>query len=199
MAPAAPSTAVVIDGAPEPAPSPSPPWGAALAVGGHASSGPAPRLMPGLAIDAVVARQRTPQAGLWSPAVRLRWAHDWLDDWQAPGGSASFVLDSLELDLCPVALGAARLLVRGCVMTLAGRLSAQGSQTFSPESHVRFLIAPGAAAWLTLRLFARLQLEAGLAAGANLVRDSFAFRPETFYRVAPVALTGSVGLGMTFQ
>ena len=155
--------------------------------------------MPGLAIDVVVARARGAGAPLWSPAVRLRWAHDWLPDWEAPGGRAAFTLDSLELDLCPLALGTARISAWACAMTQASRLAAQGSETFEPESHVRFLVAPGVAALVTLRLGQRVDAEASLAAGPNLVRDSFAFRPEVFYRVAAVSISGSAGLRLTFQ
>jgi hypothetical protein len=35
-------------------------------------------------------------------------------------------------------------------------------------------------------------------AGPSLRRDSFAFSPDIFYRVAPITLTGSLGLGVTF-
>jgi hypothetical protein len=190
---------VVALSSPEAEPLPPRPWGAALGASAHAISGPAPRVMPGLAIDVVVARARGTGAPLWSPAVRLRWAHDWLPDWDAPGGRAAFTLDSLELDLCPLAVGTARISAWACAMTQAGRLAAQGSETFLAESHVRFLVAPGVAALATLRLWQRVDVEASLAAGPSLVRDSFAFRPEVFYRVAAVSISGSAGLRLTFQ
>jgi hypothetical protein len=134
----------------------------------------------------------------WSPAARLRWSHDWLADWRAPGGTADFTLDSLELDVCPVALGTSGFAARACVAAVGSRISARGSQTFLPESHVQYLMAAGASLWVTLEVAPHVALEASVAAAPSLRRDSFAFDPNVFYRVAPMTVTGSLGLGVTF-
>ncbi len=182
-----------------PAP-PLPPrrWGIAVGAAAHTIAGPVPQAAPGLAIGVAVAPEPGTGHRFWSPAARLRWAHDWLADWQAPGGTADFTLDSLELDVCPVALGTAVFAARACGAALASRIVARGSQTFSPETHVEYLMAAGAAVWLAARVAPHVALEGSLVAAASLRRDAFAFRPETFYRVAPMTVAGSLGLAVTF-
>ena len=173
-------------------------WNVALGAAAHAISGPAPQAAPGVAVGVALAPQPGTGHRFWSPAARLRWAHDWLADWKAPGGTADFTVDSLELDACPIALGTPRFAARACAAAIGSRIVARGSQTFSPEAHVEYLMATGAAVWLSLRVAPHVAVEASLLAGPSLRRDSFAFRPETFYRVAPMTLAGSLGLGVTF-
>jgi hypothetical protein len=182
-----------------PAP-PLPPrrWGVGVGAEAHTISGPMPEAAPGLAVGVAVAPEPGTGHRFWSPAARLRWAHDWLGDWQAPGGVADFTLDSLELDICPVALGTAGFAARACAAGIGSRIVARGSQTFSSETHVEYLMAAGAAVWLALRVAPHVALEGSLVGGPSLQRDSFAFRPATFYRVAPITVAGSLGLGVTF-
>jgi hypothetical protein len=180
---------------------PAPPprrWGVGVGAEAHAISGPMPQAAPGVAVGVAVAPEPGTGHRFWSPAARLRWAHDWLGAWQAPGGVADFALDSLELDICPVALGTAGFAARACAAGIGSRIVARGSQTFSPETHVEYLMAAGAAAWLALRVAPHVALEGSLVAGASLQRDTFAFRPAAFFRVAPITLAGSLGLGVTF-
>jgi hypothetical protein len=173
-------------------------WGIGLGAEAHTIVGPMPQAAPGVAVGVAVAPEPGTGHRFWSPAARLRWAHDWLGEWQAPGGVADFTLDSLELDICPVALGIAGFAARACAAGLGSRIVAHGSQTFSPETHVEYLMAAGAAVWLALRVAPHVALEGSLVGGASLQRDTFAFRPAAFYRVAPITLAGSLGLGVTF-
>jgi hypothetical protein len=182
-----------------PAP-PLPPrrWGVGVGAAAHTISGPMPEAAPGLVVGIAVAPEPGTGHRFWSPAARLRWAHDWLGGWRAPGGTADFTLDSLELDVCPVALGTPGFAARACAAAIGSRIVARGSRTYSAENHVEYLMAAGAALWLSLRVAPHVALEGSVVAGASLRRDSFAFRPETFYRVAPITLAGSLGLGVTF-
>jgi hypothetical protein len=185
----------------EPEPEPPPPprrWGVAVGAAAHAISGPMPEMAPGFVAGGSVAPEPGTGHRFWSPAARLRWAHDWLADWRAPGGTADFTLDSLELDVCPVALGTSGFAARPCVAAVGSRIAARGSQTFLPESHVQYLMAAGASLWLILGVAPHVALEGSVAAAASLRRDSFAFDPRVFYRVAPMTFTGSLGLGVTF-
>ena len=123
---------------------PAPPprrWGVGVGADAHTISGPMPQAAPGVAVGVAVAPEPGTGHRFWSPAARLRWAHDWLGEWQAPGGTADFTLDSLELDICPVALGTAGFAARACAAGLGSRIVARGSQTFSPETHVEYLMA----------------------------------------------------------
>ncbi len=173
-------------------------WGVVVGAEAHTISGPMPEAAPGLAVGVAVAPEPGTGHRFWSPAARLRWAHSWVPTWQAPGGTADFTLDSLELDVCPVALGTAGFAARACAAAIGSRIVARGSQTFSAETHVEYLMAAGAAVWLALRVAPHVALEGTLVGGLSLQRDSFAFRPATFYRVAPMTLAGSLGLGLTF-
>jgi hypothetical protein len=201
-------------GSPAPAPSPSPPTiratprepararpsapgrrrlsaGAAL----RGISGPAPRLMPGVAIDLSLAFERD---SLWSPAVRLAAAHDALSGWSAPGGTADFALDSLQLDLCPLGLRTGRVRVRACASGMAGRLVARGSDTYGPQSHARPFIALGGTVAAALGLGSRLELQGALGVGATRTRDAFEFGSQVFYRESALTLTLGVGVGVHF-
>jgi len=193
---------------PSPAPSleiaaPAPPlpprrWGVGVGAAAHTISCPMPAAAPGLSVGVAVASEPGTGHRVWSPAARLRWAHDWLGDWRAPGGTADFTLDSLELDVCPVALGTSGFAARACAAAIGSRIVARGSLTFMAERHVEYLMAAGASVWLALRVAPHVALEGSLVAGPSLRRDSFAFSPDIFYRVAPITLTGSLGLGVTF-
>ena len=114
---------------------PAPPprrWGVGVGAEAHTISGPMPQAAPGVALGVAVAPEPGTGHRLWSPAARLRWAHDWLGEWQAPGGVADFTLDSLELDVCPVAMGTAGFAARACAAGLGSRIVARGSATFWP-------------------------------------------------------------------
>jgi hypothetical protein len=52
----------------------------------------------------------------------------------------------------------------------------------------------GASGVVGVRLGSRFELVARVGAGYPLIRDSFEFAPNTFHRVAPVTLAGSLGL-----
>ena len=202
---AAPSAAKIAAPAPRPdtprsAAPPAARWRFGVGAAAHGTSGPAPRWMGGIALDLRLGRTRDVGRSTWSwtPMVRIALMHDRLDDSAAAGGHASFVLDGVELDLCPLAFSAGRLSGAGCGMALASHLAARGFDTFAPEAHAPFLGALGAAVLLGFRLVRHVELQATLAAGPPLERDAFAFRPAVFFRVAPVILTGGAGLGLTF-
>ena len=74
-------------------------------VAGQTIFGPAPAVMPGIAIYGMAALERD---GVWSPALFLGATHVWRDDLSEPGGTASFTLDAASLDACPLRLGAGR-------------------------------------------------------------------------------------------
>ncbi len=169
-----------------------------IGAAAHTIPGPTPQAAPGLAIGLAVAPEPGTGHRFWSPAARLRWAHSWVPTWQAPGGTAAFALDSLELDACPAILGTSGFALRVCAAAIGSRVTAHGSATFAPESHVDYQLAAGGAAWLSLRVAPHVDLEGSVGAGANLRRDSFAFRPEAFYRVTSMTFSASLGLGLTF-
>ena len=175
-------------------PRPSATWHFGAGAAGHGISGPAPAVMPGVALDVHVDLDRH---AILSPSARLLLAHDGRSGFQALGGRASFTLDSVELDLCPFALIAGPVALKGCAAGIAGRLRARGSDTFEPEAHAQFFAALGGAALVSVRLAAHLELQAGLAAGPSAGRDAFTFTPLVFYRVAALTGAATVGLGMT--
>lgn len=168
----------------------------AIDAGGWVVQGPAPRLMPGVALGALVARDG---AGLWSPALALSWLHAGSGELAEPGGTAAFTLEAAILDLCPVRLARGRVEARGCASALVGRLAAAGSNTYAPAAAQRPFAATGVGLRVAVALPHRLQLGGRLEAGAPWQRDAFAFSPTVFHRAAAVTLAAGLSLGVRFR
>jgi hypothetical protein len=164
-------------------------------VAGRVISGPAPHPMPAAAIGLVAALDRP---SLWSPEVRLTAEHGWQNGVTEPGGTASFALDALALDLCFLRLSVAAVDLRGCATGTAGRLSASGSDTYSPASQARPFLALGGAAILEIALGRWVELAGSVEAADTPIRDAFEFSPEVFHRVSATTLTFDLGIGVRF-
>jgi hypothetical protein len=169
----------------------------AAQVAAQALVGPAPGLMPGVAVYAELDFE---QPGLWAPAVVVGGTHVARSAISEPGGVAAFSLDAASLDLCPLRLRFGRLAARPCGSLSGGRLSASGTETRNPadESHRPFWILGGAAI-LSSDVIGPLEASLRVAAGANLVRDSFTFTPQVFHTAAPVSIGASLGVGVRFR
>jgi hypothetical protein len=160
----------------------------------HSVFGPAPVVMPGLAVYTMAGIDRP---SVWSPAVVIGGAHVWRAGIEAEGGTASFALSAASLDVCPLRLGVVSFEGRACGSALLGRLAANGSETRnSPGTVTRPFAVAGGAAVMTLGVGSMLELSARAGAGATLVRDSFEFAPIVFHRAAPVTAFMSVGVGL---
>jgi hypothetical protein len=156
--------------------------------------GPAPAVMPGLAVYAMVGLDRE---AVWSPALVAGVAHARSTSFEVEGGRASFSLDSVSLDVCTFRFQFSSLELRPCGSVLAGRLSATGSDTVNSAGTVArpFAIA-GLASVMALRLTPLLEISARAGAGITLVRDSFEFVPIVFHTAAPVTVFASLGVGL---
>jgi hypothetical protein len=165
------------------------------AVGAAAISGPAPILMPGIALEATFALDR---ASALSPALVVTLAHVWSGGLKESGGTAEFTLDLVGLDACPVRLILLRLEARACAVGTLGRLAARGSNTYEPRSVARPFAAAGGTVRLALPLASHVEVRARFGAAATLWRDAFEFTPVVFHRVASVTLVGDVGIGVRF-
>jgi hypothetical protein len=163
-------------------------------LAGQTFVGPAPGVMPGVAVYVTAGLDRP---ALWSPAVVVGATHAWRSDVAEPGGTASFTLNALSLDACPLRFRSSRLEIRPCASLLGGGFAARGSATQNPTNEgARPFWVLGAAGAVTLALVWRLEASARVALGANLVRDSFEFSPVVFHTVGPVTLAASLGLGV---
>jgi hypothetical protein len=169
----------------------------AVQVAAQALLGPAPKVMPGVALYAMVGIERP---ALWSPAVLLGVSHAWRTGFHEEGGTAAFTLDAASFDACPFRLRWGPVDARPCGSVLIGRLSAVGSQTrnSATESGRPFWVGGGAAV-ATIELSDLVELTARAAVGGNLVRDSFVFTPVVFHEVPAVTAAASMGLGMRFR
>ena len=169
----------------------------AVQVAAQALLGPAPKVMPGIALYAMVGIERS---ALWSPAVLLGVGHAWRSGINEEGGTAAFTLDAASFDACPFRLRWGPVDARPCGSVLIGRLSARGSQTRNQaaQSGRPFWVAGGAAV-ATTKLFDVIELTARVAVGANLVRDSFVFTPVVFHQVPALTAAASLGIGMRFR
>ena len=162
-------------------------------LAGQTIWGPAPAVMPCIAVYAVHARDRE---GLWSPAMAVGALHAWRGDLTEPGGSASFSLDAATIDACALRARASVVDVRACAAVLIGRLSASGSNTDNAASFARLFAAAGAAGVLTVDLGSRVELSARIGAGLTLWRDSFEFATTVFHTASRLTTSASLGVGL---
>jgi hypothetical protein len=169
-------------------------FGAYLA--GQTIFGPAPAVMPGIAIYAMAATERD---GLWSPGILLGATHVGRGGLSEQGGTAAFTLDAASLDGCLLRARLSSIEARACASVLLGRLTASGTDTDAPASAARFFGAVGGTVVLTAGLGQIVELSARLGTGATLVRDAFAFTPTIFHRASGVTTSASLGIGARWQ
>ena len=160
-------------------------------VAGETIFGPAPAVMPGIALHGMAALERD---GVWAPAVFIGLTHAWRSELSQPGGAASFTLDAASVDACPLRFGGSRLVVRPCASALVGRLASAGSDTEQGASAARPYSAAGAA--LTATLGTTVELYARLGIGVTLLRDSYELGGMIFHRAGQITTTASLGVGL---
>jgi hypothetical protein len=159
------------------------------------SVGPAPRALPGLGAYAWFAWHGAPP---WSPAVRLDFAHAWLDAYAATGGKASFALTTAGLEVCPLGLQAGPFSGHACASARFGALAARGTDTYRPAARTQPWSAFGAALLASVRVTSWAELQLGAALRAPAARDRFAFAPNVFHRVGWLAFELRASLGVRF-
>lgn len=179
---------------PEPPPGPARPRYGAGAFA-TAIVGPAPDTMLGFGVQISAALERE---SIWSPALVLRGLHAWKNNLVETGGIAAFTLDALALDACPLRLRVAILAAHACGAGLVGRLSATGSNTYSPRAENPTFATLGGAVILTLDLGPLVTLSARFGLGASLLRYTFAFSPVEFHRVPETIIGADLGIGVRF-
>jgi hypothetical protein len=192
-APPPPAPPVAVLREPQQPPSPRPPSRRELSatLAGQTIFGAAPAVLPGASLYVMVALDRE---GPLAPALFLGVTHVWRSELAEAGAAASFTLDSVSVDACPLALRRGLLAVRPCASGLVGRLATQGSNTQNEAGAARPFGAAGAA--LAVSFGARLQLFVRLGLGATLIRDSYTFGNDVFYRAAPLTFSASMGVGV---
>ncbi len=176
-----------------PAPGPSQATRRELGVSlqGQTIFGPAPSVLPGIAVYVTAALDRP---GPWTPALILGGTHVWRSDLPEAGGAASFTLDAASLDVCPLRWRRALLTARPCATALFGRLASQGSGAAMQAGASRPFGAAGAA--LAVGFGAKLEVSGRLGIDVTLLRDSYEFANDVFYRAAAVTISASLGVGM---
>jgi hypothetical protein len=152
--------------------------------------------MPAAALYVIASSNRP---SIWAPAAVIGAHHAWRRV-QEQGGKASFSLDAATLDACPLRIRFRAFDLRPCGSALLGRLGARGTDTSNPSvENGRPFLALGGGALVTANLGPFLTLSGRVTAGANLVRDSFEFKPTTFYTVPLITETVSIGLGVRWE
>jgi hypothetical protein len=152
--------------------------------------GAAPAVMPGIALYAVAALDRS---GAWAPALFLGAMHVWRQDLSEADGAASFTLDAATLDVCPLRLRWSRFEARPCAAALVGRMSARGSDTRNAATAARPFAVTGAA--VAAGFGSTVVLSVRLAAGVTMVRDSYELAGNVFYRASLITTSVSLGVG----
>jgi len=162
-----------------------------VSVAGQTIFGPAPAVMPGIAISGMAALER---GSVWSPALLFGATHVWRNDLAQTGGSASFTLDAASVDACPLRVAWSSVVARPCAAALVGRLNASGSNTGQGASAAR----PFATAGVTVAasVGTTVEVTARVAIGATLLRDAYEFGGMTFHRASPITASLSLGVGL---
>src|SRR5207344_1929636 len=146
--------------APPPAVAPGPPpvyrWdvGAAFRI----ASGPAPALMPGLAL---VAGWERDTASVLSWKVELIAAHH-ARDASTFDGTGRFTLDLVTLHLCPLRVGSSIVRGRLCASASAGRTFAEGTDILVVCTRSRPFVGVGGAASLAVSPHPRVEVTASV-------------------------------------
>jgi hypothetical protein len=167
---------------------------AALGLVAQGTLGPAPRSMPGVALLGQLAWQGELP---WAPLLQLRIGRSWLAT-ERSAGVAHFRLDAAQLAACPIGVRSSRFAAHACASFELGSLSARGSETYEPRSHARLWLSFGTALLFSLRLAGPLELQLGAGLFWPLRRDSFAFAPAVFHRVAGTCGQAHAGLAVRF-
>jgi len=162
-----------------------------VSLEGQTIFGPAPSVLPGIAVYVTAALDRS---GPWAPALILGGTHVWRSDLPEMGGAASFSLDAANLDACPLRWRRGLLMARPCATALVGRLASQGSGAPRQAGASRPFAAAGAA--LAFGFGAKVEVSGRLGVGVTLLRDSYEFANDVFYRAAAVTVSASLGVGM---
>lgn len=193
--PAPPTTQIRL---PRETPAPRRPWG----IEGHARGVAALGLMPGAAFGLGVGVGVKPPGFWYTELDGELWAPRRAES--ASGGSGSrFSLQTLELYLCPLALGSRGVRVRLCVGQRVGRLVADGFG-YDEDLHApRVIYNPGMRARVSARIVGPLVVGAGVGLEAPLLRDRFVATradgtTEQLYRMAPIVGTAAVLVGVRF-
>jgi len=160
-------------------------------VAGQTIFGPAPAVMPGVAVYGVAELDRR---GLWAPALFVGATHVWRNDLAESGGTASFTLDAASVDACPLRLGWSRLVARPCASALVGRLASAGTDADQTTTFARPFAAAGAA--IAAGFGTTVVVSARLAAGLTLIRDYYDFNGPIFHRASAITIAANLGVGL---
>jgi hypothetical protein len=181
-----------------PAPPSSAPAGATtrqlgVSVAGQTIFGPAPNVMPGVALYGLLALDRD---SVWAPALIVGATHVWRNDLSQTSGDASFTLDAASVDACPLRVGRSRFVARPCASGLVGRLNASGSATDNARSEARPFATAGVALSAIAHLPATIDVSARVGVGMTLRRDAYELGTMTFHRADRITIAASVGVGL---
>jgi hypothetical protein len=192
-APPPPAPPAAVESVPPPAPGPAIETRRQFAatIAGQTIFGPAPGVLPGIALYGMAALERD---GIWAPALFIGATRVWRNDLSQPGGAASFILDAASLDACPLRVGLSRLVARPCASALLGRLAATGGNTAETFSSARPFATAGVA--LAASLGTTIEVSARVAVGLTLIRDWYDFDGVVFHRASPITVAANLGVGL---
>ncbi len=168
--------------------------------------GPAPTPLYGVGLGGM---------GLWergsvlSPAARLSFAHFFAQEYQEAGGTASFSMNVLSLDLCPARIGNEMIGLFMCGALAYGSLRAEGKQTGDPKTESLEWWVAGGTGLLAFHPIDPIEVSLFGTLGAPLVSGySFQFgcpsgatdcEPNVFWEVPKLTIQGGVSLGVFFR
>jgi hypothetical protein len=165
-----------------------------VSVAGQTIFGPAPAVMPGIAISGMVALER---GGVWSPALFVGATRVWRDDLAETGGTASYTLDAATVDACPLRLGGPWLAARPCAAALVGRLNTSGTNTRAAASATRPFATAGVSIGASVGTIVEVSARVGV--GVTVLRDSYEFGGATFHRASPLTIAASLAVGLRWR
>jgi hypothetical protein len=176
-------------------PSPPPVYRFDAGAAARIVHGPAPQLMPGVAVAAGWERDTS---SIWSLKLQLIAAHHQRGGWTTFYGTADFALDVVTLHVCPLRVGPRAVHARLCASSTAGRLAVESRDNLTPRTASRPFLGVGGAALLAAMPHPRVEVSASVEPQAALLRDTFGFGSNVIYEVPAVALFFGLGASVTF-
>jgi hypothetical protein len=170
-------------------------FSAGVGAAGLILSGLAPRMQPGLQLQAALSLSS--DAVAWSLQLGGRIART--DHLASPNGAAWFGFAGGVVRVCGAsALGTTRFALGGCAVAEPGVFSTGGENTANRRSHSRLWLAGGAAADVSVRVASWLRLRAGAELLAPFRRDRVSLAGVTLFRIPALGLRLHLGLEVPF-
>lgn len=136
---------------------------------------------------------------VFAPLFRVSVSH--VERWSVveQGGEANFALTLAKFAGCPIRIGAGAVAFRPCAFFGGGPLRAWGAGLPDSPSRTRPYWSWGGSAMLLVRVSEVMEIVGDADVGAALIRDSFAFAGQPFWRTPSLYVSSGLGVRLLLR